>query len=521
VIGALEGEEANEILESCGDKLIRDYWGGYVAAISTAGTTRLLRDPSGALPCYLTRTADYVLAGSHVDLLLATDLVETSIDWSALAHHLYSAGLPRHETVLTGIHELLAGFSVDIPGHMGGQRPFWSPWDHVRTWVGEDPAQSAERLKRTIVRSVRGWTSSSKRVLLSVSGGLDSSIVAACLATCGGPEVHCLTMFGDDAGGDERDYARAVCERLGLPLIEHRYRVEDVDIEAPLAAHLPRPFGRTQAHAYEQAHLDVARKLGIDAFVTGNGGDNVFAYSQSASAIADRYLGEGIGIGLLHTIRDTCLQTGCGAATATRSAVRILRAPRSYRWQSSPSLLHPGLLVELAASRLDHPWLEAPPGAPPGKAGHIAALLRVQLNLEPGRARYAPVLNPLLSQPVVEACLGIPSWQWRAHGFDRAVARDAFREDLPELIVRRRSKGGPDGFTAQLIVRYRHRIRERLLDGHLAANRLVDTAALDRLLADERPTLGQERARVLALLATEAWLDFWIGRLRAANRRSR
>ena len=78
------------------------------------------------------------------------------------------------------------------------------------------------------------------------------------------------------------------------------------------------------------------------------------------------------------------------------------------------------------------------------------------------------MLNPLVSQPVMEACLAIPSWQWREGGFDRAVAREAFRKDLPDLIAWRRGKGGPDGFTAPDRRSFPPAIRERLLDGLLA-----------------------------------------------------
>jgi asparagine synthase (glutamine-hydrolysing) len=166
---------------------------------------------------------------------------------------------------------------------------------------------------------------------------------------------------------------------------------------------------------------------------------------------------------------------------------------------------------------LAHAWLDAPAAtaALPGKAGHIAALLRAQQTLEPGRSRHAPVLNPLLSQPLVEACLAIPSWEWRAGGIDRAVARHAFARDLPDSILRRRVKGGPDGFCAEIIRHHRPRIRVRLLDGRLANHRLIDREAVDVLLGGARPIPGEMQVRILDLLDTEAWLDSWSARLAA------
>jgi asparagine synthase (glutamine-hydrolysing) len=516
-IDAIDDADAEQVRSTDGGKLLADFWGGYVALVEGANAPRLLRDPSGALPCYLARHAGLLFAASHVDLLRATGHVATAIDWASLAVHLYDAGLPRPQTVLAGIEELMPAFRVAAAGSCAEQRPCWSPWDHVGAEAGSDPAESALRLRRIVAQCVQGWASTCDSLVLSISGGLDSSIVAACLTGPGAPEVHCLTMFGDDAGGDERLYGRALCTSLGRPLSECHYRVEDVDIEAPLAAQLPRPFGRTQAYAYEQAHLAVARRIGADAFMTGNGGDNVFGYSQSAAAIADRFMSEGAGVGVLATLRDVCRQTGCGMLEAGLSARRIARSPPSYRWRPTESLLHPDVLESMRGIPLTHRWLEAPAGTLPGKAGHIAALLRVLPNLHPGRSQYAPVFNPLVSQPVMEACLAIPSWQWRTGGVDRAVARVAFRQDLPELIVRRRGKGGPDGFTAQLLAHYRVAIRERLLDGRLAARRIIDRDAVERLLADDRPVIGEERPRLLSFLATEAWLDFWTARLGTVN----
>src|SRR3546814_18425449 len=62
------------------------------------------------------------------------------------------------------------------------------------------------------------------------------------------------------------------------------------------------------------------------------------------------------------------------------------------------------------------------------------------------RSTAAPQITPLLSQPIVELCLSIPTWQWVRGGRDRAVARAAVADLLPALIAQRRTKGGPTGF---------------------------------------------------------------------------
>jgi asparagine synthase (glutamine-hydrolysing) len=509
-LDAIEPAAARAILESSGDDLVRKFWGGYVAAINGPNSVRIIRDVSGALPCYFANGDGYLVFASDAELLTDTGLARADIDWSALAAHFYAAGVPAASTVIADVRELLPGFAIDFPTAIAGQRPCWSPWDHVDA-DGNDLRLAAEHLERTVTDCAAAWTSGRGRLLLSCSGGLDSSIIAAVLAQSGADAV-CLTMYGDDPSGDERPYARALCKHLSLPLLECRYRLEDIDIEEPLGAHLPRPTDRSHALSYERAHLRAARELGAAAFVTGNGGDSVFGYSQSAAAIADRYLTEGLGEGVAATLRDVCRQTGCGVLKAALMAFRSACGPGAYRCRPDGMFLDPDVAASLDSAVLDHPWLHAPANALPGKAAHIASILRIQPCLEPTRARHLPVINPLMSQPVIEACLAIPSWVWRAGGRDRALARCAFADRLPAAILKRRVKGGPDGFAARVLEHFRASIRDRLLDGQLARHGIVDRTALERALDSERPGAGEQRARILEFVAAEAWIECWRSR---------
>ena len=514
-LDALEATESVAISETRGDRLITAYWGGYVAAIACGRFVRVLRDPSAALPCYFARRAGLVAFASDADLLIESGFATIEVDWTALVRQLFNAGVPVPATALRGIAELLPGFALGFPAEQEQQVPCWSPWDFVDR-RGGNPAERVERLARSVRQCVQGWCGRRGRLLLSVSGGLDSSVVAACLAELGSDTV-CLTMYGEDAAGDERAYARALCSHLGLQLVERPDLVDDIDISAPLAAHLPRPFGRTQALSYERAHIDVARAYAAEAFVTGNGGDSVFGYSQSAAAIADRYLVEGLTPGLFGTLRDVSRQTGCSALEALAAAVRIARGPRAYRCRPDPLFLHRHALASLGGAVSGHPWLDAPPGALPGKAAHIGSILRVQHCMEPGRNSVLPVINPLMSQPVMETCLSIPSWEWRAGGRDRSAARLAFAGSLPDVVARRRVKGGPDGFAGQILDRYRREITERLTQGHLAQQGIIDADAIGGLLRGGRPVSGEERVRLFQLLGVEAWLDAWKGRAARAR----
>lgn len=513
---AFAADEADAILAEDGRALLTSHWGGYVAAIAGHESVTIMRDPSGDFPAYFVTTDRFTFVASDAEMLVKSGIVDVSIDCEEIGRQLYRAFVPVPATALGGIQELLAGFRLCVTAVHPCQEQLWNPWDHVER-ADEEVGAAAERLTRTIQHSVHAIASPYGRVLVSVSGGLDSSIVAACLGRSG-LAAFCLTMFTDDPAGDERPFARALCETLGLPLIERAYRLEDIDLDEPIGPNLPRPKDRVQALAFERVHHAVADQMGLDAFVTGNGGDHVFGYSQSAAPIADRYLLEGLSRGTVRSLIDVCRQTGCSFGDAVRQAWSLAHHDRRYRVRPNPLFLHPDFVKTLGPRDWHHPWLDAPSGALPGKAAHVATILRVQPNLEPSLGDDYPVLNPLVSQPVVEACLRIPSWMWRDGGRDRALVRQAFGEILPPAVLSRRIKGTPGRFAAQLLDHFRGAIRDRLVDGRLAAAGIVDMVAIDSFLSGERPIPDLERVRILELVNAEAWIGHWRSRANSVER---
>ncbi len=203
--------------------------------------------------------------------------------------------------------------------------------------------------------------------------------------------------------------------------------------------------------------------------------------------------------------------TGCSVTEALIHFRRRMKAARpGYRWtRDTRFLLNP----EAGASRLSHPWLDAPAGTFPGKAAHVAGLLRLQnySEMRPGDDGPVPV-SPLLSQPIVELCLGIPSWVWCSGGRNRAVARAAFAGDLPDLIIERRTKGGPDGFAAEIYETYRSQIQEQLLGGVLRDHGVIDGTEVEAALSGDVMIRNLDFTRLLQLADAEAWARLTMSR---------
>ncbi|MES2067822.1 MAG: asparagine synthase-related protein [Pseudomonadota bacterium] len=506
-------DSANSVTATAGRHLVERFWGGYVAAIATTDGICVLRDPSAMVPCYHSGCENGVAFASDAPLLVDAGLVTPTIDWDAAGRVLYEHDLPSAGTAIAGIGQVRAGFARVVKADDVRDEEYWTPWDHVRSGYGRSAEENVEVLGRAVRQVIAAWASCYDNVLAGLSGGLDSSIIAVCLAASKA-NLTCLTLVTEDPVGDERDFARAICESIGAELIEKQYAMPSVDLGRSVAADVPCPNGKVHEEAYNSAVRRVADRHGVDAFFTGLGGDSVFYLTHSSRPLVDRYMEDGWSIGLWSTAQDICSITGASVWQVLREARRVHRIRRAgYQWHLFEDFLHADFVAAERKRPVSHPWLDRSGEMPPGKQGHLATLLRAINHMEHrDKALAVPLVSPLMSQPIIEAALGIPSWEFCRGGVDRAVARQAFARRLPPKIVNRRGKGGPDGFVAQIIHRHRAEIRERLLEGRLVRHGLLDRAALDHTLQFGTRLRPQDYPRIMALLDTEAWASHWADR---------
>lgn len=505
---ALGDAEQRRVVESEGHSLLSQYWGHYLCITTDEdGHASVLRDPAGGIQCYYVRAGEVVFLSSDVRLLLTLAGTPPSIDVTMLRLFLEAPDLRPERTLLSGVRELLRGHALRSSRADVAITRLWSPWTFTG---GVAPEDATRALRGTIVQSVHALAADSRHILLDLSGGLDSSIVAASLATMG-QRFTCLSFTTGQPSGDETLYARAVCERLGTPLVEVALDLGQVDLDVSHASHLPRPSARSFIQAWDKASEATADRVEADRFFTGGGGDSLFCYLRSAAPAADRALAAGPGLGFIQTALDISRMTGAPLTQVLgRGLKRAYLQPRKYRWARENSFLRPVRERSALLDGTEHPSLDVPLGGKPGNAGHIASLMQIENYLEGFRRGGADQLcHPLLSQPIQELCLSIPSWRWCEGGIDRRIARDAFADLLPPLVIGRRQKGAPESFVVRLFEAQRTTLRSMLLDGELAKYGVIDRHAIDQQLSENRPAGGVEASRLLRLGDVEAWLRAW------------
>ncbi|RJG53167.1 asparagine synthetase B family protein [Sphingobium terrigena] len=502
-------EEGDRIASQSVAGLINRYWGEYVACFLQPRGVTILRDPGAACPCYYLRLVDGYAIASDISLLVEFKFLRPHVAWDQIPRYLSAKDLPFEHTGLQGVRELLAGTTLTVSNDRAEIALAWSPWDHVERDAPPESEDLPARLWRTVHQCVRSAVSDIDSGLLMLSGGLDSSVVASCLAGAA-TQISAMTMVSSDAYGDERQYAQEMASHQGLHLHEHHYSLDDIDLSKSVAARLPKPVAAIHELALYSAVVRRCREIGASAVITGNGGDNVFYNSSSVRPFFDRLKDDGFSVGAFHTFNDICSITRVSSGKALKAIASFALRPRhEYVWERETSFLDAALTASLRKTTYDHAWLSSPPGAAVGKLGHIAFLLRMQNHIEGYlRSDDLPVINPLTSQPVLELALAIPTWRQFEGGINRSVVRRAFQQHLPPLILDRRQKGSPGGFALSIIEAKATEIRERLLDGELVRRRFLDGGAIDHALR-QGPAIGLGYMRLLSFLDIEAWIRNW------------
>nr|AOH37238.1 hypothetical protein BGP89_13510 [Luteimonas sp. JM171] len=441
------------------------------------------------------------------DISLATDagLYTKQIDWDFIRNTLAYPHLKTGHTGLAGIHELLPGQALQLSLGSSMTRDVWTPWDFVSASKRYNDRRDALRAVREAVRStVRAWADTDGSILLELSGGLDSSIVAAALMGSRA-DITCCNLVTPVPGADERLYAEQMAASLKSELHVQELSIDGAEFSFEPPPHAVTPSTWLLQHASNEAKEWIGQQVGARSYYSGGGGDTVFCFTKSAAPVVDAFNSRSF-VCALRTIRNLAELHQCTVWKVTRLAARKLLGPAKPPRTPDHAFLSFKSDLEIAAL---HPWFSAPPAALPGDMERIFDLAGNQVFRDGiGRSSHRAFRMPLLSQPVMETCLKVPSWMWFANGRDRSIAREAFADRLPADIFHRRSKGTFMNYTGAVYRRNMHRMRDYLVNGRLAKHGLLDTDSLRKFLGSNPDTHGDSFMRIFDLCEVENWIRY-------------
>jgi asparagine synthase (glutamine-hydrolysing) len=270
--------------EEWGEDAFRRFNGQWAVALWDAERRRLAlaRDPLGVRPLFVCEHGGRLFFSSEVKAIFAADAgVPRRLDPAGLdqVFTLWSAVSPR--TVFEGVEEIEPGtvrtYSVGETKTM------------TRSWQPSFPTTPAEMFRGTLddaaaeVHAALEQATSLRMLRADVpvgsylSGGLDSSLIAALGLRAKGSRFHTFSVRFEDAEYDETSYQRMMVERLGS---DHRdlvvSRSDIARVFPDVILHTERPILRTApAPLYLLSQL--VHDAGIKVVLTGEGADEMFA----------------------------------------------------------------------------------------------------------------------------------------------------------------------------------------------------------------------------------------------------
>lgn len=520
VRAALSNEETRKVVSSGGTRLLQQYWGRYVSVVrdATVGSVCVMRDPSGTMPCFLTTFRDVTLAFSDIEDCVALRVMRFTVNWGYVAAFVPHPSLQIRNTGLNEVSELQPGERARIHCGVIERSQVWNPFDIAKTSAVRDHDEAVLALYRTVRRCIHAWASVHPVILHNLSGGLDSSIVLSCLSDAPSRSaLTCINYFSGGRNEDERKYARLAATESRAELIEQPLNFETVALEKLFEVRRsPRPWFYIYDLEHGPLETQLAAQRGITGIFSGSGGDALFFQSRADLAVADHLFDRPFSPALPRVALDAARVARVSMWPLLRAAVaqRLVRrrwTPHAEAGRARSLIRAEAIDAARANGKLQHPWFERANGALPGVLWKVASLSVPPAFYDSFDHETLPErVVPLMSQPLIELCLRIPTYTAIAGGFDRSVARHAFAGDVPKEIIRRRAKGSVGRHTTSVLDANLSLIRETLLDGKLVREGLLDRERLELYLSRETSPGDFEYHEILHQhLCTEVWLQRW------------
>jgi asparagine synthase (glutamine-hydrolysing) len=423
--GGSDGELLAELYRRHGAEAGRHALGMFAVAIWDRRRRQLLllRDGVGARTLYYARDGRACWFATRLRSLRGSPAVSGEISLTALRTYLTFAFVPGAETMWRDVSELRPGTCLTLPD--GGTRTYWEPsegtWDAAESMEGH-----ATRLRTLLEDAVRVRLPAAGPVGVSLSGGLDSSLVTALAARAAPGPVHTYAIHFGPPYPNELPFSQLVAEHCGT--CHHVLTLPGRLIGDKLAetlAVLDDPIGDPLTVPNYLLGQAAAADTGV--LLNGEGGDPCFGGPKNLPM-------------LLHELY---------APAGSREEAYF----RSYQkcYEDLPRLLTPAV-QEALRDAPPQEWLVAPFLRNAGMQQYLNRLMHLNVRLKGADHILTKVNNltaangllgrsPLFDRRIVEASFAIPP-EYKLEGAnEKAVLKRAVADLLPEPILTRPKSG--------------------------------------------------------------------------------
>lgn len=274
---ASDSEVLPHLYEEFGKQMVDHLNGMFAFALWDTKQKRLLiaRDRFGEKPLYWGIFDKTLFFASEPKALLAHPSVRPSLNLQALRQYLSFDYVPAPLSIYQGISKLPAAHLLVLENGDVKTECYWS-LSYSSPAVVPDEQEAARQLLDLLADSVRMRLVSDVPLGVLLSGGLDSSTVAALAVRASTEPVKTFSISFAESSFDESSYARGVAKFLGTDHHEER-------LSANLAANLVGEIGSWMDEPFSDPSLVPTYLLSrftrkhVTVALGGDGGDELFA----------------------------------------------------------------------------------------------------------------------------------------------------------------------------------------------------------------------------------------------------
>ena len=369
-----------------------------------------------------------------------------------------------------------------------------------------------KQLREVVIEAVSSQTLSDVPIGITLSGGIDSSIIAGILTRHYDKELHVFTAQTPGNAYDETRYVDAVLAHCGEHrMVVHRKNLSVLSLQDDLERYIriqEEPFGDPSIMAHG-ALMQMAADAGIKVILNGQGADEVFfGYNNMARALMSYQL-QRLKLGsfrrnkkAMKMERSFVLRSLMqGYLPGIEYDVR-LRSRKGRRGIVAPELLkkvNETSIFTLDYSDLNNVWQESILGVHLPHLVHYDDRNAMACSIE-GR-------SPFLDHRIAEVVARIDPACYLEHGYRKYILREALRDYLPDLVYQRTDK---IGFYTPLLDAVNK--DGAWIGSKLAGNRLLREDFGNRLLAhlkDGSINAG-EALELFRVLCVALWMQEYV-----------
>jgi asparagine synthase (glutamine-hydrolysing) len=522
------------LYEEYGRDCVQRLRGMFAFALWDASERRLFaaRDRLGIKPLYYRHSSQAFLFGSEIKTLLAYPDARADLNRAALPEHLAFGYLAGPDTLFAGINKLLPGHTLEL--EEDGELRIKQYWDLAT------PAASEARPKVYYIKTYRellegavaSHLMSDVPLGVFLSGGVDSSAVAALMTRTRREPIETFSVGYDEAAYSELSYAAAVAKHIGS--VHHEVRVtrqQFFDALPKLIWHEDEPIVWPSSVALYFV-AERARDH-VTVVLTGEGSDETLAgYTRYPWTLwnsrLDRVYRHSMPAGLRWTLRTSLRESGWVGADMRRKLSHTFLTRDGDSWASfyfdnfysafsaadQTDLFSDQLVEELPA--LGAAAYQNSLAYWNNSSGDLLARLLytdiktylVELLMKQDNMSMAASIEsrvPFLDHVLVEFAASIPA-RLKTHGLSgKVVLKQAVEDLLPKDILYRRKMGFPTPWRGWLGGPQLDVIEALVLDPRSLGRGLFRPESLRRLFAEHRARRVDHGDKIWRLLNLELW----------------